>query len=81
MDSGKKKYSIKLKGVDLQGKCNWKRKDGGYTVIQHGNWRLSNDTLTILFRAGSIKETKYIFTGNSLTGLLNDKSIYNKQTP
>jgi hypothetical protein len=80
MDAGKKKYAIKLKGSDKTGKCKWKRKDGGFTVIQFGKWYLSNDTLTIDFRSGSIPQTKYIYNANTLTGIRNDKSVYNKQT-
>jgi hypothetical protein len=81
MISGKKKYLIKLKGSDNSGKCKWRRKDAGYTVIQFGKWQLSRDTLTIDFRSGSIPQTKYIFNNNTLTGIRNDKSVYNKQTP
>ena len=80
MDTGKKKYLIKLKSSDSHGKCKWKRKDAGYIVIQNGKWNLSNDTLTIKFRAGTIKETNYIYRDNTLTGIRNDKSVYNKQT-
>ena len=78
MDFGKKKYLIKLKGSDKSGKCKWRRKDAGFIVIQFGKWRLSNDTLTINFRSGSIPQTKYIYNTNTLTGLQNDKAVYNK---
>jgi len=81
MNAGKKKYLIKLKGSGQKGKCKWKRKDAGYIIIQYGKWRLSNDTLTIFYRTGSIKQTKYIYRDNTLTGFLNDKTTYNKKTP
>lgn len=78
MKADEKKYRIKLKGSDTAGKCKWTRRDAGFIIIQFGKWKLSNDTLTINFKSGSIAQTKYVYKPNTLTGFRNDKQVYNK---
>ena len=80
MNTDSKKHLIVLKGSDYKGRCRWKKKEGGFTIIQYGKWTLLHDTLRIKFGTGRGKLTSYVYNNNELIGFRKDNAVYKRKT-